>query len=203
MRVLKAFWGLGLAAALAIRLLCSTTAGAMSAGGTALCSRDAANQPTLTPTAGACSAGYKLTELGAEGTEGKEGKLSGLSEAEIKTLDEVLPYMKFIKEGVDKKPTIQFSGANLQVIDGSKSETAVNGTGNLIIGYDEGTGTQTGSHNLLLGTSNSYTSYGGIVGGDGNKISSSYASILGGAANTATGFASTIVGGYTNKASTS
>lgn len=41
--------------------------------------------------------------------EGKEGKLSGLSEAEIKTLDEILPYIKFASEGVDKKPTIQFS----------------------------------------------------------------------------------------------
>jgi hypothetical protein len=56
----------------------------------------------VTPTKGACAAKYKLTELGAEGKagkegvqgkegkEGKEGKLSGLSEAEIKTLDEVL-----------------------------------------------------------------------------------------------------------------
>jgi hypothetical protein len=100
-------------------------------GGVSLCIPEAGNQPTLTPTAGTCSAKYKLTELGAEGKEGKagkegapgkegkEGKLSGLSEAEIKTLDEVLPYMKFVKEGVDKKPTVKFSGANVQVLSGS------------------------------------------------------------------------------------
>ena len=40
---------------------------------------------------------------GAAGKEGKEGKLSGLSETEIKTLDEILPYMKFVKE-VTKNP---------------------------------------------------------------------------------------------------
>ena len=93
--------------------------------------------------------------------------------------------MKFVKEGVGKKPTVQFSGVNLQVINGSGSESDITGTGmgtgNLIIGYDETPGTQTGSHNLLLGgPSNSYTSFGGIIGGFSNKIPNSYASILGG-----------------------
>ena len=80
-----------------------------------------------------------------------------------------------------------------------------NGTGNLILGYDEKPGTQTGSHNLLLGgTGNSYTSYGGIVGGGfNNKISGPYASILGGADNTASGSSSTITGGAYNKTATS
>jgi hypothetical protein len=55
------------------------------------------------------------------------------------------------------------------VIDGTGSETTINGTGNLILGYDETPGTQTGSHDLLLGgTGDSYTSYGGIVGGFNN-----------------------------------
>ena len=177
MRSLKIIWVLGLAAGLTIGLLATMTAGALAAGGTSLCIPEAEGAATVTPTKGACAAKYKLTELGAEGKEGKvgkegvqgkegkEGKLSGLSEAEIKTLDEVLPYLKFVKEGVDKKPTIQFSGVNLQVINGSKSESVSNGTGNLIIGYDEAPGTQTGSHNLLLGTGNSYTSYGGIIAG--------------------------------------
>ena len=58
------------------------------------------------------------------------------------------------------------------MIDGSGIESTLNGTGNLVLGYDEKPGTQTGSHNLLLGgTGNSYTSYGGIVGGFSNKIS--------------------------------
>ena len=45
-----------------------------------------------------------------------------------------------------------------------------------VLGYDEAAGTQTGSHNLLLGgTGNSYSSYGGIVAGAlNNKISGPY-----------------------------
>jgi hypothetical protein len=35
---------------------------------------------------------------GAAGKEGKEGKLSGLSETEIKTLDEILSYMNSSKK---------------------------------------------------------------------------------------------------------
>ena len=94
-------------------------------------------------------------------------------------------------------------GLNVQVINGSGKETTINGTGNLIIGYDESPGTQTGSHNLLLGgTTNSYTSYGGIVGGGhNNTISGPYASVLDGAENTAAGTSSVIVitGGHSNK----
>ena len=109
----------------------------------------------------------------------------------------------YVSSGVGGKPTVQFTGVNVQVVNGTGTETIVNGTGNLILGYDEKPGTQTGSHNLLLGgTSNSYTSYGGFLGGFGNKISEPYASILGGAANTASGYTSTITGGYSNKTST-
>lgn len=108
----------------------------------------------------------------------------------------------YVSSGVDGKPTVQFSGVNVQVINGTGTETTLNGTGNLIIGYDEKPVTQTGSHNLLLGTSNSYSSYGGIVGGSGNKISAGYASTLGGVANIASAYASTITGGYSNKATT-
>jgi hypothetical protein len=110
----------------------------------------------------------------------------------------------YVSSGVGGKPTVQLSGVNLQVINGSGVETTVNGTGNLILGYDEKPGAQTGSHNLLLGGSgNSYTSYGGIVGGASNDtISGPYASILGGAGNTASGYASTISGGRANKTTT-
>jgi hypothetical protein len=103
--------------------------------------------------------------------------------------------------GIAKQPTVQFSGINLQLIDGSGAETTLNGTGNLIIGYDEKPGTQTGSHNLLLGgTGNSDSSYGGIVGGLSNKISGAYASILGGTGNQAYAENSSVSGGKENKA---
>jgi len=142
-----------------------------------------------TPSKGSCGAGTSVTLPGEK--------------AEQEKLISILPHVDYEASGIDKQPTIQFTGVNLQVIDGSGSETTVNGTGNLILGYDEKPGTQTGSHDLLLGgTGNSYTSYGGIVGGAyNNKISSGYASVLGGGENTASGYASTILGGRSNKAS--
>jgi hypothetical protein len=150
------------------------------------------------------TAGASVTSGGSTGScePGTNSVALPAEKAEQEKLISILPDMKYVKEGVDKKPTIQFSGANLQVIDGSGSETTVNGTGNLILGYDEKPGAQTGSHDLLLGgTGNSYTSYGGLVGGYNNKITSAYASVLDGAGNTASGEASTITGGYSNQVS--
>ena len=174
MLMLKALRGVGLAAALTIGLLLSM-AGAALAAGTKVCVPAAAETAIVTaPTSGTCKAGYTRTTM--------------LPEAEQEKLEQILPYVNFVKEGVDKKPTVQISGANLQVIDGSGLETTVNGTGNLILGYDEKPGAQTGSHNLLLGGGeNSYTSFGGLVAGHGNKISNAWASIFGGGHNTASG----------------
>ena len=153
--------------------------GAFAAGGTKLCIPEAENAATVTPTKGACAAKYNLVELGAEGKEGKtgsqgapgkegkEGTFAGLTAAEKETLLAVLPYVKFVKEGVDKKPTIKFSGANMQVVSGAAKEAEINGLGNLIVGNDEEPGTQTGSNNLLLGTfKQSFTSYGGFLAGN-------------------------------------
>jgi len=153
------------------------------------------------------TAGEAVTSVGSTGTCGSGSSSVALpsEKTEQEKLISILPHINYEASGIDKQPTIQFSGVNLQVIDGSGSETTINGTGNLILGYDPSPGTQTGSHNLLLGgLGNSYSSYGGIVGGGfNNKISGPYASILGGGQNTASGFVSTITGGYSNKASAS
>jgi hypothetical protein len=82
-----------------------------------------------------------------------------------------------------------------------------NGKGNLIIGYNlskvplGGTDHRTGSHNLVLGDGNDYTSYGGIVAGSFNAISGAYASVTGGQRNTASGENSSVTGGDLNLAS--
>jgi hypothetical protein len=150
------------------------------------------------------TAGEAVTSGGSTGTcgSGTSVQLPG-EKAEQEKLISILPHINYVASGVDKQPTVQFSGINLQIINGSGSESTLNGTGNLILGYDEKPGTQTGSHDLLFGgTGNSYTSYGGIVGGYSNKISGGYASVLGGAANTAQGYGSTITGGFVNKTTT-
>ena len=92
---------------------------------------------------------------------------------------------------------IYITGANLHVESGSGStDGAVNGLGNVIIGYNETIGA--GSHNLVVGKSHDYASYGGIVAGLRNEISGAYSSVIGGEDNIASGLKSSILGGNWN-----
>ncbi len=100
--------------------------------------------------------------------------------------------------------TIQFSGVNLQVVSGSGATNgAVNGKGNLIVGYNEATSGQTriGSHNLIVGQEHEYTSYGGFVAGRSNQVTNANASVSDGEVNTASGDAASVSGGAFNTAS--
>jgi hypothetical protein len=82
-----------------------------------------------------------------------------------------------------------------------------NGLGNLIVGYAELRNSpfipdvRTGSHNLVLGDFQNYTSYGGMVAGRYNTLAAPYASVSGGSSNTASGIASSVSGGGGNLAS--
>ena len=64
---------------------------------------------------------------------------------------------------------ITISGANLHVNNGTGStDGSVNGLGNLVIGYNELRGAgddRSGSHNVVVGSRNNFSSYGGLVGG--------------------------------------
>ena len=101
--------------------------------------------------------------------------------------------------------TVLISGANLQVVSGEDAgwtEAAVNGTGNIIIGYDENSDNdKSGSHNLVVGKNHTYSSYGGIVTGKNNSITGAYSSVSGGIGNTASGESSSVSGGVSNTAS--
>jgi hypothetical protein len=96
------------------------------------------------------------------------------------------------------------TGMNFQVVSGSgETDGDVNGTGNIIIGYDEKDDNQdekSGSHNLVIGRDHSYESYGGIVAGEDNVISRQSASVLGGSRNSADGAGAVVVGGQLNRA---
>lgn len=150
----------------------TTTGGAVTSGGST----------------GTCGAGTSSVALPSE-------------KAEQEKLISILPHLKYLASGVGGKPTIQFSGVNLQVISGATGkETAINGLGNLVIGYDEEPGTQTGSNNLVLGTfGQSFTSYGGLLAGAKNTVNGESASVVGGRSNTAGPHAS-VTGGESNKA---
>jgi hypothetical protein len=155
--------------------------------------------------------------------EGKFEKLASFTAPEEAQLKALLKYVQVQASGVGGKPTVQFSGANVQVVNGEGKTNTTNGAGNLVIGYDEhiifcsfsfepppcGGGekeeeapyTQTGSHNLLLGTGDSFTSYAGVVGGKQNTISGPFASVSGGRGNIASGASSSVSGGVGNTAS--
>ena len=99
--------------------------------------------------------------------------------------------------------TVLISGANLQVVSGEGlTDAPVNGTGNIIIGYDENTiDDKSGSHNLVVGYGHTYSSFGGIVVGYNNSITGGYSSVSGGSYNTASGLSSSVSGGQSNFAS--
>ena len=212
-RSFRVFCSVAGAVFVAAALLVSAS-GASAAGGVSLCIPEAEGAATVTPTKGGCAANYKLVELGAEGKEGpvgkegsagkegKEGTFAGLTTADRETLLAVLPYIKFVKEGIDKKPTIKFSGANVQVVSGAAKETELDGLGNLIVGNDEEPGTQTGSGNLVLGTfKQSFTSYGGFLAGAYNAVKAGSAAVSGGEYGVASGLRASVGGGYDNTAS--
>lgn len=124
---------------------------------------------------------------------------------------------------------IYITGANLNIRNGSgNTDGAVNGRGNLIVGYNEfrliaastcslGKYTQeanctdaggiwrrnhkSGSHNVVIGVRHNYSRYGGLVAGSSNTISGDYASVSGGHNNTSNGYLSSVSGGRTNTAS--
>jgi hypothetical protein len=160
------------------------------AASVSLCVPSAPNKAvTSASKTGSCATGSTVVALPASTTDQQ-------------TLLSILPHVSFQASGVGGKPTIQFSGVNLQVVNGSGSETTLNGEGNLVIGYDPIPVTQTGSHNLVMGTEGqSYTSYGGLLGGLNNRITAPEASVTGGEANRATGRNSWVGGGAENEAS--
>lgn len=107
-------------------------------------------------------------------------------------------------------PHILITGANVHIRSGSGATDdnyAVSGTltglGNLVIGYNEPNPTgppRTGSHNLVGGSYNSFTSTGGMVFGLRNTVSGQYAAVLSGEGNTASGVNSSVLSGNLNRA---
>ncbi len=123
-------------------------------------------------------------------------------ESEQQTLLSILPHVKYVASGVGGKPTIQFSGVNVQVVNGEGKTATTNGASNLVVGYDENEGkhAQTGSHDLILGEEPTFTSFAGMIGGFRNALTSSYAFVIG-VENTASGPGASVTGGERSTAS--
>src|SRR5262245_41504450 len=91
---------------------------------------------------------------------------------------------------------LMLTGANLRIVNGLGSTETTNGLGNLIVGYNESTpirpDSRSGSHNVVVGEGNNFSSFGGLVVGLGNEISGTFASVTGGTVNTASGGGSSV-----------
>jgi hypothetical protein len=167
------------------------SAGSAWAAGQQLCVAGPGTTVTAPVAASTCPSGRTLVTLA---TQSEVATL----QSQVAALQAKLSKVSYSATGLNGKPTLKVSGANLQVVNGAGATDApVNGLGNVIIGYDEGPGAQTGSHNLVLGYHQSLTTWGGIVGGVDNTLSGA-ASVVFGAHNNANGSAAAITGGEYN-----
>jgi hypothetical protein len=134
-----------------------------------------------------------------------EGLNTAVGDLNTKVTDGVVPNLKNYVEvktgdmnGV-RGPHLVFHRVNVHVQSGTGATAdATSGLGNLIIGYNEQASPEQarlGSHNLVGGSQNGFSSYGGLVFGVGNKVTGTYASVVGGENNTASGISSIVLGG--------
>jgi hypothetical protein len=105
---------------------------------------------------------------------------------------------------------VYLEGANLHVTNGLGDTATENSLGNVIIGYNESRGLnragvvlddRSGSHMLVVGSKNNYSSFGGIIAGLLNTVSGSFSSVSGGYSGVASGSFSSVSGGYSGVAS--
>lgn len=181
-----------IAVVVAVGLCCSGQA--LAAGTFTLCSTGP-GKPVVSPgKSGKCASGEGKMVL-ASGSQ-----VSSLN-SQVSMLKRQVASLQATLVGVSRVGnTLLFSHMNLQIESGSGATNgAVNALGNLIIGYNERPGAQTGSHNLVLGDGQSFTSYGGIIGGDDNALSGANSDVFG-SHNTASGGASSVTGGTGNSA---
>ena len=152
----------------------------------------------------ACGVGLLgLVSLPLQSGTAADTQPRGMAER-MATLENKLSAMTF--DGAANEVVI--TGANLRIVNGLGSTETTNGTGNLIVGYNEqrgpnplGADNRTGSHNVVVGTRHNFSSFGGLVVGFTNEISGPFASVSGGADNIASGDNSSVCGGLENTAS--
>lgn len=119
----------------------------------------------------------------------------------LETLQRLLAALTVEAEG----KTLRLNGVNLQVVNGAGStDSTPNGTGNMIVGYDESDEAldeHSGSHSVVLGRNNEYRSYGGIISGRSNAIESPNGAAIGGTGNRVRAQGAVSLGGSFNDVS--
>ena len=157
----------------------------------------------------------------ADGSKALRARVRAL-EATVAELEAKLTYMR-VEQDPDNGlagPHVIFEGCNVHVRSGSGDstdgtfdltnrtlipDTTPLGLGNLVLGYDEapifGEGpSRGGSHNLIVGPGHNFSSVGGVLFGQENKVTAPLASVTGGYLNLASGIESSVSGGFGNTA---
>jgi hypothetical protein len=138
--------------------------------------------------------GSDLLTAHAEGAAAKTASL----EERVAALESKLEPLT--RQGDD----LYITRANLHIVNGLGSTDTANSLGNLIVGYnelrDDKFNVRIGSHNLVVGKRNNYSSYGGVAFGLFNHASGPYGTVCGGSGNKAVGFAAAVDGGRENVA---
>lgn len=142
----------------------------------------------------------------ASGLTNLDDRLANVEANSVLGLDGVLTFTT----DLNGYPSALFAGVNVQIVNGSGyTDDPITGTGNLIVGYNELrvgdpgdvlVDNRTGSHNIVVGIGQNYTSFGGLVAGRYNSIRGEFSSVTGGYFNTASGRTSSISGGEYNNA---
>jgi hypothetical protein len=136
--------------------------------------------------------GFKFPDGSSQASAGATQVYVSALEARITTLESNVAALESLLANVSRNDhDITFSNVNVHIVNGTGSTDGVyNGRGNLIVGYNELRGSndvRSGSHNIIIGMRNNYSSYGGLVAGRDNTISGSHACVSGGSHNTASG----------------
>ncbi len=129
--------------------------------------------------------------------------LTGTNSARISRLNTATGDFADLTEVVhlDDAGDVVIDGANLRIVNGTGRTHQLNGFGNLLIGYDAECSAcdRVGSHNIVLGIDNIYSSHSGLVNGTENQLLEAHATVLGGSENTAQD-SSVCIGGTENDA---
>src|SRR4030095_1329950 len=108
-------------------------------------------------------------------------KQSSYERALVRRLAALEYKLQYVSGGPNE---VVITGANLRIVNGLGDTETTNGLGNLIVGYNEqrndrfAPDVRTGSHSVVVGSRNNFSSFGGLVVGDFNEISGAFASVL-------------------------
>ncbi|MCC6443672.1 MAG: hypothetical protein IT210_09490 [Armatimonadetes bacterium] len=152
----------------------------------------------------AAATGYTDDQIGAEVAARKKGDAATLESARFYTESLVNPLKDKLQYVRVEDTDMYIEGANLHIRNGLGAIATLNGLGNLIVGYNDlrpSGNDRSGSHNIVVGGCQNYSSYGGLVAGRFNTVAAPFASVSGGYNNTASGAFSSVSGGSYNEAS--